>query len=220
MEKEALNIFDKEGNHIGVAGRDEVHREGHWHETFHCWFIKRENDNCFLYFQLRSMDKKDYPNLLDITAAGHILSHETFEDGIREVREETGIAVQYEELTSLGMIPYEVIMKDFIDRERAYLFLYEFSGIMGDFSLQPEEVSGIYRVELDDFEQLIDRKITSVELNGFHLTDSGEKELKTLRAEKAAFVPHEDSYYRAVLDSIKVHIYKEAEGWKTMSSCC
>ncbi|EDL64867.1 NUDIX hydrolase [Bacillus sp. SG-1] len=111
MEKETLNIFDNEGYHIGAAARDEVHRQGHWHETFHCWFIKWENEKYFLYFQLRSMDKKDYPNLLDITAAGHILSHETFEDGIREVKEETGINVRYEELVPMGIIPYEVVWK-------------------------------------------------------------------------------------------------------------
>lgn len=206
MEKETLNIFDNEGNHIGAAARDEVHRKGHWHETFHCWFIKLENEKCFLYFQLRSMGKKDYPNLLDITAAGHILSHETFKDGIREVKEETGINVKYEELVPMGIIPYEVVMEGFIDRERAHLFLYEFTGIMDDFSLQSEEVSGIYRVELENFSQLLDKAISSVDLEGFHLTGSGKKEWKTLRAEKAAFVPHKDSYYREVLNSIKVHI--------------
>jgi isopentenyldiphosphate isomerase len=202
MEKETLAIFDHEGNSIGTASREEVHRKGHWHETFHCWFIKWEKEKCYLYFQLRSKDKKDYPNLLDITAAGHILSHETFEDGIREVREETGIEVRYTELIPMGSIPYEVIMEDFIDRERAHLFLYEFQGVMDDFSLQAEEVSGIFRVEIGDFEKLMNREVSSVDMEGFHLPDSG-KEMKTLRAAKADLVPHEDSYYKEVLERIR-----------------
>ncbi|EDL64868.1 hypothetical protein [Bacillus sp. SG-1] len=82
---------------------------------------------------------------------------------------------------------------------------------MDDFSLQSEEVSGIYRIELEHFSQLIDKEISSVDLEGFHLTDSEIKELKTLRAEKAAFVPHKDSYYREVLNSIKVHINRGAD---------
>ncbi|WP_421383777.1 NUDIX hydrolase [Bacillus salacetis] len=205
MEQETLNIFDDRGNHLGTAARHEVHLKGYWHETFHCWFIKQEKEDCYLYFQLRSKVKKDYPGMLDITAAGHLLSHETIEDGIREVREETGVEVRYEELTPMGITPYEVVMKGFIDRERAHLFLYEFQGKMDDFSLHAEEVSGIFRVELDDFEKLINKEVSSLELNGFHLTGNG-KEMKPLRASKADFVPHEDSYYKEVIERIRNHM--------------
>jgi isopentenyldiphosphate isomerase len=205
MEKETLTIFDQAGTHIGTATRDEVHRKGYWHETFHCWFIKWEKEKCYLYFQLRSKDKKDYPNLLDITAAGHILSHETFEDGIREVREETGVEVRFQELTPMGIIPYEVIMNDFIDRERAHLFLYEFQGELDEFTLQAEEVLGIFRVELSIFERLVNKEVSNLNLEGFQLTDN-RKEVKTLTATKADFVPHEDSYYNEVLQRIRNHM--------------
>jgi isopentenyldiphosphate isomerase len=208
MEIETLNIFDREGNPIGTAERDEVHRQGYWHETFHCWFIKQEKEKCFLYFQLRSKEKKDYPNLLDITAAGHILSHESLEDGIREVREETGIEVRYKELLPIGVIPYEVIMGEFIDRERANLFLYEFPGTMDDFSLQTVEVSGIFRLELSLFEKLLTNKMESVELEGFRIVDDEKSEINNLEVRKADFVPHEDSYYKNVLGHIRKNYRK------------
>lgn len=73
MEKEKLKIFDEQRNHIGVATREEVHRVGHWHEAFHCWFISKEEGIDYIYLQIRSEEKKDYPNLLDITAAGHFI---------------------------------------------------------------------------------------------------------------------------------------------------
>ncbi|RIW33321.1 NUDIX hydrolase [Bacillus salacetis] len=203
MEKETLNIFDNEGNHIGTAPRDEVHLKGYWHETFHCWFIKQEKETCSLYFQLRSTDKKDYPNLLDITAAGHILSYESFEDGIREVREETGIEVCYDQLIPVGIVPYEVIKKDFIDRELAHLFLYEFTGTLDDFSLQAEEVSGIFKAELRQFEALRANEVEAIELEGFILNEGEKKESHNLQAVKSDFVPHEEAYYQKVLQHIQ-----------------
>src|SRR5690625_3509946 len=70
--EEMLNIFDDHKQPIGVATREEVHRMGYWHETFHCWFITLEGNQEYIDFQLRSPQKQDYPNLLDITAAGHL----------------------------------------------------------------------------------------------------------------------------------------------------
>ena len=68
--------------------REEIHRLGYWHETFHCWFVKKVHNEWMIYFQLRSKEKADYPLLLDITAAGHLLAGETINDGIREIDEE------------------------------------------------------------------------------------------------------------------------------------
>ncbi len=55
---EWLTIFDTEKNILGKKLRDEVHRDGDWHETFHCWFVEKDEEDMFLYFQLRSKNKK------------------------------------------------------------------------------------------------------------------------------------------------------------------
>jgi isopentenyldiphosphate isomerase len=92
-EREKIKIFDDNKNLIGEASRSDVHRIGYWHEAFHCWFISNEKGNDYIYLQLSSKNKKDYPNLFDITAAGHLLADETVEDGVRESKEEIGIDV-------------------------------------------------------------------------------------------------------------------------------
>ncbi|GAE07454.1 hypothetical protein [Paenibacillus sp. JCM 10914] len=106
MESEVLAVFDGDHRRIGTATRDEVHRQGHWHEAFQCWFIKKEEGIERIYLQLRSTDKKDHPNLLDITAAGHLLATETVMDGIREIQEEIGVDVAYDDLIPLGVQKY------------------------------------------------------------------------------------------------------------------
>ena len=43
---EWLTIFDFEKNILGKKLRDEVHRDGDWHETFHCWFVEKMMKIC------------------------------------------------------------------------------------------------------------------------------------------------------------------------------
>ncbi|PGZ97828.1 NUDIX hydrolase [Bacillus pseudomycoides] len=199
MESELLKIFDEHRNPVGVATREEVHKLGHWHETFHCWFISRENGIDYIHFQIRSKTKKDYPNLLDITAAGHILAHETVYDGIREVKEEVGIDVSFDELVSLGIIDYCVTMEDFIDKELAHVFLYENKKTMDEYKLQIEEVSGIVKAEFNSFSELWLGEMDEITVEGFEMNEAGEKISIHKAVDKSNFVSHEHSYYESII---------------------
>ncbi|MET3695887.1 isopentenyldiphosphate isomerase [Bacillus oleivorans] len=203
MESEWLTIFDDNMKPNGKATREEVHQKGYWHETFHCWFIRKEEEKTYIYFQIRSEYKKDYPNLLDITAAGHILSHETVLDGVREVKEELGIDISMDELVPLGVIPYSVDNNDIIDREMAHVFIYESIQAWNDFKLQKEEVSGILKIELSSFYKLWFGGKQYVPAFGFVVNQTGEKEIVKKLLTKADFVQHEDFYFKKVLNGIK-----------------
>ena len=97
MSIEWIQAVDEKRQPLGIKSREEIHRLGYWHETFHCWFVKKVHNEWMIYFQLRSKEKADYPLLLDITAAGHLLAGETINDGIREIDEELGLAVQLQD---------------------------------------------------------------------------------------------------------------------------
>lgn len=203
METEKLKIFDEQRNYLGVATREEVHKVGHWHETFHCWIVSKEEAGNYVYFQLRSPLKKDYPNLFDITAAGHLLANETVEDGVREVKEEIGLDVSMEDLHSLGVIPYHVQHGELIDKELAHVFLLIKKCEMEDFQLQVEEVAGIGKVRIEDFTKLLNGEKEKIELKGFQLSQTGERISLVNEVSIQAFVPHENSFYRKTFDSIK-----------------
>jgi isopentenyldiphosphate isomerase len=175
VENEKLKIFDQNRKQIGAATRGDVHRIGYWHEAFHCWFVSKENGADYIYLQLRSDTKKDYPNLLDITAAGHLLAHETVQDGVREIKEEIGIDVSFYELVLLGIIDYCVIKENFIDKELANVFLYRSDKTFDEFTLQREEVSGIVRAEFNDFSELCLRKKEAINIKGFEISKDGKK---------------------------------------------
>jgi isopentenyldiphosphate isomerase len=203
MDNERLKIFDEAQNHIGFATREEVHRLGLWHETFHCWFISKEVGTDYLYLQLRSPSKKDYPNLLDITAAGHLMANETVEDGIREIKEEIGIDVSFTELVPLGVVNYCSKIDEFIDKEFAHTYLFKGNIAFDDFTLQVEEVSGIVKVEFNHFEDLWNGKRNTIKINGFEISEQGDKIIVEKNVGKDQFVPHELNFYQTVLGKMK-----------------
>ncbi|WP_078596524.1 NUDIX hydrolase [Evansella clarkii] len=202
MEAEKLRIFDDQLNEIGIAPRSEVHRKGYWHEVFHCWFVSRKAGEDYIYLQLRSKSKKDYPDLFDITAAGHLLADETVEDGVREIAEEIGINVPFDELVPLGIFEYIATKDDFIDKEIANVFLLDFKDGFDEFTLQTEEVSGMVKVRLNEFVQLWTGEKDRVEINGFVLDENGERFSVNERAGREKFVPHQRSFYNQVIQKI------------------
>ncbi|MBS8263140.1 NUDIX hydrolase [Mesobacillus boroniphilus] len=203
MENELLKVFDQQGNWIGIETRSEVHKAGHWHETFHCWLTERIGNKDYLFFQVRSSVKNDYPNLLDITAAGHILANESHVDGLREVKEELGIDLALEDLHSLGIIKDSLNSPGFIDNELCHVFLYDQHQSFDNYSLQTEEVSGIMMAELTDFENLWFGKVQKVIVEGFLVSGDNEKKLHSMIVTKNDFVPHENTYIESVIEAIK-----------------
>ncbi len=193
-----LKVFNEKYQEQGVKSRDEVHKQGLWHETFHCWLVSRERDTNYIYLQLRSETKKDFPNLLDITAAGHLLEDETVNEGVREVEEELGISVDFNDLISLGVIKDCLITDDIQDYELTNVFLLIWNGDIKDFNVQEDEVSGIVKADLKDFIGLWSGVTESISVEGL---DYLNKPIYT-EVGLQDFVPHETSYMRNVLSKI------------------
>lgn len=206
MESELLKVFDEHMNEVGVAPRIEVHKSGYWHETFHCWLVSSQENKTFIYFQLRSDNKKDFPNLLDITAAGHLLSHETTRDGIREVQEELGLQVTFEDLLPLGMTKNSIKQLDFTDNEFCHLFLYKGIFLLEDFKPQLEEVSGIMKAEFNQFKDFWFDKNSELRVEGFIMNGLGERVLIDKMVNQNQFVPHDKLYFQEIIKKISMKI--------------
>ena len=127
MEQEIIKVFNDKHEYMGTAARTEAHAKGLWHETFHCWLANKE----YIYFQIRSSQKKDYPGLLDITAAGHLLATETVEAGIREVKEELGLNINIDEVVRMGMTSCSIVSEKMIDNEFCYVYILIHLNIIG-----------------------------------------------------------------------------------------
>lgn len=211
--QEMLDIFNEAMERTGTAARGEVHLRGLWHQTFQCWVVSgSEKEGRMLLFQLRHPDKDTYPGLLDISCAGHLLAGESPEDGLRELEEELGIRAGLEELAPCGIFREEAFPSpDCIDREFCHVFLLEHQAPLRDYSFQESEVTGLFRLRPEHFEQLLSGRRSSVEADGILLLENGEKAEVRRTIRLTDIVPHSPEYYRFLLD----HLYRwEAERGK------
>lgn len=202
---EMIKVVDRERNMLGVKSREDVHRDGDWHETFQCWFIEKVESSYYIYLQLRSANKKDFPSMYDITAAGHLLAGETVKDGVREIKEELGIEVQIEDLTFLDAIINTITLPSFIDNEISLVHLYEVKEPLS-FSFDDEEAEAIIRMKLQDFKDLCYLKLREASIEVY-------KDGQFLKgADKITFkqiVPHEFSYIEKVINKIEQYIMEK-----------
>ena len=140
---ELLDIYDKDGNHIGTEDRKVVHEKGLYHKTVHCWLYDKEVN---VYFQIRHDRKTFYT-----TASGHLRAGETVQDGFkREIKEEIGLDIDTSDAILVGVVPFSMdrVKEDgsiFKDRVFANVYIDEFEGKYEDLIFDPEEVDGLVK---------------------------------------------------------------------------
>lgn len=206
MRVELFDIYNENMELIGIKPRSEVHKKGYWHKSFQCWLMFKENGKDYLLFQRRHPSKDTYPNLLDISSAGHLSAGETIEDGVREIEEELGIAVRYGELIPLGVIVERKKEENYIDNEFANIFLYHCQIPMEEFKLQAEELTGLFKILIVDLIELFEGRIQSIKATGFELDKNGNNQPLDLYVSAKDFVPHGLSYYRTIFNEAKDNI--------------
>lgn len=200
MEQEKLDIFTDSMTHIGTATRAEVHKKGYWHQTFHCWFLEKESES--ILFQRRHRNKKDYPNQLDITVAGHLTAGEGPMHGLREIKEEVGIHVTEEELIPLGIYQGSIVTRDMIDNEFCHLYFYENNHPIEAFILEKDEVASIVRIPLGQVMALLNGEVTQITAEEYYWENGCLREETTILTFED-FVSHEERYYKLVLSKAK-----------------
>jgi isopentenyldiphosphate isomerase len=192
---EIIDIFD--GNHclIGQFERVEAHKQGLWHQTFHCWIVGQRDQHRFVVLQLRSSTKKNYPNMLDITAAGHLEAGESPTDGVREIEEELGVKVSPERLVSLG-IKHDVMDEPngVRNREFSHVYLLRDDRELDDFRLDPEEVTGLVEVPIADGLSLFSGEKDSITCKAIRL-EGGQVSNFVRDVTREDLIPRVDQYY-------------------------
>lgn len=193
---EMVDIFNENREYLGVRSREDAHKEGLWHQTFQCWFVRRIDGVDYVYWQERHETKADFPGLLDITAAGHMGAGETLEQGAREVEEELGVPLTLAELHYYGCWKSSYVRGTFKDNEFCHIYFYISEMTHDRFRFQDGEVSALVLMKLEDAKRLTRGEVEAV--TGTKIVP-GRKEEAEITVRMADVVPHEPEYYEVVL---------------------
>lgn len=173
---EEFDIFDANMNpaHPFRAPRKQAHAEGLWHQTFHCWVLRRNDaGEPQVFLQLRAAGGI-FGNTFDISAAGHLQAGETVMDGAREVEEELGLPLDPAKLLPLGI--YKQATDDHVikyyNREFAHTFFYETDHTPADCRLQEEELDGLFEISVAGGLALFSGAVDSVTIHGISKEDN------------------------------------------------
>lgn len=157
---EYLDIYDEDKNYLGKEERNIVHRDALWHNTVHCWLYDRLGN---VYFQVRKDENKLYT-----TASGHVMAGETVKEGFgREVEEEIGIKVNYEEAVLVNVYKF-ILDKEKADgsifRDRAFSNVYVclYDGSDSAFDFDDNELNGLVKVSAKECLSLLNDDINYI----------------------------------------------------------
>lgn len=204
---ELFDIFDEALNPIGVKSRDLVHRDGDWHQVFHCWVIGREaNGAPYLILQKRK-EYLDYPNKIDISAAGHLQAGESVRDGLRELEEELGLRAAFEDLIPLGRRVGINRIGAFVDRQICHVFLHECDQALEEYQYQRAEIAGLLKLWIDDAMRLLSGEVSSVKAASVGLGSD------CITVTRDDFIPSVDNYVMKILVLARRYFDGESELW-------
>lgn len=145
---ELIDILDEHGRYTGkTCLKSEAHAKGFFIQPYTFGFIPKKG-NCSYK---RSMQKKVFPGLWDISVAGHIGAGEAITTAaVREIKEEIDFDIPEEALLKIGTRKHEVKHPNgIIDNEYHHVFIVELTVPISQLNRQVSEVDAIELFDLD-----------------------------------------------------------------------
>ena len=172
---EIINIFDENENLIGTSTKKEAHQKGLWHQVFGCLFINSNNNKVYLQYKNNKYNDLSEENKIDISVGGHLTSKENYKDGIREIKEESGLNIKYDELIYVGKrIINKFINDNYIIREFSYVHILDQKYNINELKSSDNEVLYFIEFDIDELISFLNNPINTIK----GLTPEGYKEYK------------------------------------------
>lgn len=147
--EELIDELNEAGSKIGTITKDEAHAKGILHRVVHVWII---NDKNQILVQKRAPLKDFYPNVWDVSFAGHVKAGESsLEAVLREGKEELGIDVDENDLEYAFTFLDKLYYKDIVSNEFADVYVLRKNIDISNLKLQSEELEQVMWLPLSRF---------------------------------------------------------------------
>lgn len=153
--EEIFDVLAPDGSYTGeTATREECHKKGLWHKAVVVFIVSSDNKNVLL--QLRSAQKKLWPNLWDVAAGGHVdageLGHQA---ALREAKEELGLDLRSEDLEFIGATTSVNLIGDVINNHYNEYYVAHVDLDTQNLRIQPEEVQDVKWVPVNELAERV-----------------------------------------------------------------
>ncbi|XP_027931992.1 nudix hydrolase 3 [Vigna unguiculata] len=184
---EHLDVLTKTGLKTGVSRpRGDVHRDGDYHRAVHVWLFAERTQELLL--QRRASCKDSWPDLWDISSAGHISAGDSsLITARRELEEELGVILPKDAFELIFISLQHSVINDgkYINNEfnDVYLVTTLDPIPLEAFALQESEVSAVKYISYEEYKRLLakeDSDYVPYDVNGQYsqLFDVIEKRYK------------------------------------------
>lgn len=175
---ELIDILNEQGKPSGqTCMKSFAHKNGIFHASAHIWIFDNHKN---ILIQKRTKTKDTFPNLWDISVAGHISAGEKpITSAIREIQEEIGLTVSKNQLHYINTFKKNIKhSENLIDNELHYIYLCMLNFNLSSLTIQKEEVADIKKIKLNDF-------------------------IKEVNKTNSLFVPHGKEYFDLIFKAIQ-----------------
>lgn len=180
MADELIDICDESNNLTNIQKvKSEAHRDGLWHRAAHIWIYNPKGE---ILLQLRAKEKRLYPDMWDVSVAGHVSAGEDpISSGLREIEEEIGLKIKQEDLQFFNIRKTEERYKDIKNNEFFYVYFFTFDGDIEKLKLQDTEVQKIQFFSVSKIEEELKIKTEKYAPHGdywFEIINEVKRKLK------------------------------------------
>lgn len=192
---ENIDIYDANMNFIQSSSRDFAHKNGLWHKSLHCWVVSKKKQSILVQQRNKNID---FPNLYDISVAGHILSGENIENSFREISEELNISYNKSKLYFLGINTEVIDFGQIKNREFQYVYFLKKNINLDKLIPNSSEVSGLFWLNIQDAISLFSKTKDAVITKGFKFNKDNKFKSFNFELSNDMFVPRNLNYYLTI----------------------
>lgn len=158
---EFIDTYNESHQFIGKFEKLKAHQLGLWHDVFGCLIFNPITNDIFFQLKNHNHNGINKNDLLEITSGGHLQSGERIEDGVREVKEETGLIVSFQDMIYSGTRKCDND-NNMIIREFQHFYLLPLNVTLQDFKPLDDEVIGFVKVNIDNVLNVINNNAITI----------------------------------------------------------